>query len=380
MLASLYSKTTLQSSPEMHRISQNLLTERFLPITEAAARDQAPVDALELNFAVAMDFINAYLFGLPNGSNFLQDVKTRKRWLAVHQSTKPYGFWPLEFPNLTSFLIELGIHLVPQWVVAANDEVKDLCLEMLKTVESPSKTSPSLNLADENSTFTKPVVYDQLSSQLRASSNEAPSSSSSVSSSQTWFSLASELMDHVMAGTETSGWTLTYVMHELSQRPRLQSSLRSELLSLSPSITYPSTSSPVGTDNSSSAAATAELPAPRALDALRLLDAILLETLRLHPAVPGSQPRVTPTAAATRTTLAGYANIPGGVRVSTQAYSLHRNPDVFPEPEVWKPEVWKPERWLHARKEGKDEMMRWFWAFGSGGRMCIGSHFAMQGE
>lgn len=26
------------------------------------------------------------------------------------------------------------------------------------------------------------------------------------------------------------------------------------------------------------------------------------------------------------------------------------------------------------------EMLRWFWAFGSGGRMCIGSNLAMQGE
>jgi hypothetical protein len=39
-----------------------------------------------------------------------------------------------------------------------------------------------------------------------------------------------------------------------------------------------------------------------------------------------------------------------------------------------------PERWLSDGKEESvnriKEMNRWFWAFGSGGRMCIGNHFA----
>ena len=47
---------------------------------------------------------------------------------------------------------------------------------------------------------------------------------------------------------------------------------------------------------------------------------------------------------------------------------------MFPEPEVW-----KPERWLNAGEEKEREMLRWFWTFGSGGRMCIGRHFAVQG-
>ena len=42
-----------------------------------------------------------------------------------------------------------------------------------------------------------------------------------------------------------------------------------------------------------------------------------------------------------------------------------------------------PERWDcgDGDKEGKkrEEMNRWFWAFGSGGRMCLGSHFVLHG-
>ncbi|KAL8703388.1 MAG: hypothetical protein Q9201_003417, partial [Fulgogasparrea decipioides] len=55
------------------------------------------------------------------------------------------------------------------------------------------------------------------------------------------------------------------------------------------------------------------------------------------------------------------------------AYTLHRNPRVFPSPLSW-----NPSRWLDASEAHKTEIGRWFWAFGSGGRMCVGSNFAMQ--
>ncbi|KAI5358566.1 Putative cytochrome P450 [Septoria linicola] len=52
-------------------------------------------------------------------------------------------------------------------------------------------------------------------------------------------------------------------------------------------------------------------------------------------------------------------------------YSLHRNADVFPEPLRF-----DPDRWLGPAEEVA-VMNRWFWAFSSGGRMCIGLHLAM---
>ncbi|KAN0096812.1 putative cytochrome P450 [Hyaloscypha variabilis] len=366
MFGSIYSKSSLQSSSMIRDLCQELVVARLLPIIEKSAVKGSPINMLEYSSAVYMDFISSFIFGVQNSANFLDDSEARKAWLARRTITKEYGFWAMEFPLLTSLLARLGIHLEPPEINSVWDEIKDLCLEMLQKTEKPSKALPLLSQVElKSGVQTKPVVYDQLFNQLSSSSDKTPSSP--LSDSKLRLTVASELMDHIFAGTDTTSWTLAYLMHELSQRPDLQSSLRTELLSLSPPLIYiPSTT----TQNSMTES---ELPLSRSVDSLPLLDAILMETLRLRPSVPGSQPRITPPSdPRSLISICGYTNIPAGTRVSAQAYSLHRNTDVFPDPELW-----KPERWLDATQAEKDEMMSWFWAFGSGGRMCIGNHLAV---
>ncbi|MCJ1379685.1 hypothetical protein MMC17_002787 [Xylographa soralifera] len=341
----------------MVKISQVLLYQRLLPVIESLAREGSEVDVHELNFAATMDFINAYLFGLDNGSNFLEDAPFRKHFLALYYSRKTYTFWPQEMPKMMSFLHKLGIRLVPRFVEAANREIEDWCLSMCKGVETSLETG-----AKSTKTSTSPVVYSQLADSLLTSSTKSTPENSFHPKDLT---IASEMLDQLAAGHETSGITLTFLMHELSQRPKLQAALCEELLTLSPTLSYETRGA-----NEDQKSNLPEVPSPRALDTLPLLNALLLETLRLHAAIPGPQPRVTPS---TPTTLAGYSNIPPNTRVSALPYTLHRNAAVFPDPLTW-----KPERWLEAGKEEKEEMMRWFWAFGSGGRMCIGNNFAMQ--
>ena len=113
--------------------------------------------------------------------------------------------------------------------------------------------------------------------------------------------------------------------------------------------------------------------AARAIDALPLLNAVVLETFRLYPAIAGAQARQTPRSKNTK--LGVHNNIPGGIRVAARASSLHMNPAIYPEPDTW-----QPERWLNATTPQLAEMNRWLWVFGSGGRMCIGSHFATHGK
>ena len=350
MISNVYSKSYLQSSPEVHEISKIMVFDRLLPLLDDAAIKREPLDVLELNFSSTMDFIIAFIFGLQNGTNFIQNKGERQEWLGVYQSRRPFRFWAGELPGVVAFFKKLGINIVPQWVDAASKKLEDWT--MSKCEAAATSTDDSATSQSSSSPWTEPVVYNQLTKSLQASTGQKP-----------WLhplptSTATELHDHLAAGHETSGITLTYLFHELSLHPHLQAQLRSELLQLSPSLRTNE--------------AAHGIPSPRILDALPLLHACLIETLRIHAAIPGPQPRITPHPPIP---LANIPPLPPGVRVSAQAHTLHRNAAVFPEPESW-----NPNRWLHASEAQKSEMGRWFWAFGSGGRMCVGSHFAMQGR
>ena len=354
MVSNVYSKSYLQSSHELHSISDHIIYNRYLPALDTLAEEKTAVDVHELNFAVTMDTINAYIFGLSKGSNFVQDVKTRRYILHEYMCRRPYGFFDQELPGLSTYLAYIGILITPKWVGEATHAVQVFCLNMCNAARTSIESD--VQLAPEDT----PTVYKYLhQSIISSTTNSKPSNPPPNQDSH--FLIASELLDQLAAGHETSGVTLTYAIYSLSQHPPLQAALRKELLTLSPPIIYPAASQQ----------SIPTLPSPRSIDALPLLHAILMETLRLYAAIPGPQPRQTP---ATPTSIAGSPPLPGGVRVAAQAYSLHRNAEVFPEPEAW-----RPERWTESSKEQKEEMGRWFWAFGSGGRMCIGSNFAVQG-
>ena len=349
MIANVYSKSFMQSSEEAREMTRLILFDRMLPAINVHAASGSSLEVFEFNYAVTMEFINSYLFGVSSEIDFIQDVEMRKRFLDWYYKRSEHEFWNQELPGLARILRNIGIHLVPKSVHAANDKFEGWMLQLCRDAgESPETTS------DTAKARTQPVVYNQLADALKGSTAKTEAS---IYSSSEELLIASELLDHVIAGMDTSGYTLAFLFWELSRQPDLQTLLREELLTLSPPLTP---------DNKST------LPSARSVDTLPLLHAVVMETLRRHAAISGPQPRLTPS---TPTSLAGSPPLPAGVRVSAQAYSLHRNETVFPEAETW-----CPRRWLDADQGKKDEMMRWFWAFGSGSRMCVGSHFAMHGR
>ncbi|KAG6001571.1 hypothetical protein E4U21_004089 [Claviceps maximensis] len=153
--------------------------------------------------------------------------------------------------------------------------------------------------------------------------------------------IAAECLDHMVAGIDTTGDTLCFLMWELSQsrsahlRRRLTEELRNN--------------------------------ADLAIDQLPFLDAVLCEGLRCYPAIPMSLPRLVPQ---NGRVIDGFF-LPEKTIVSCQAHSVHRiNTLVFPEPDKF-----RPERWMVP--EGDADRRRMLFAFSNGGRGCVGRHLAI---
>jgi cytochrome P450 len=91
--------------------------------------------------------------------------------------------------------------------------------------------------------------------------------------------------------------------------------------------------------------------------------AVMKEAMRVHPSVGLLLERHVPTGGAT---ICGEY-IPAGTIVGINAWVLHNDPNVFPDPEKF-----EPERWLESSEEKLQEMERSFFAFGAGSRTCIG--------
>ncbi|KAJ5319732.1 hypothetical protein N7508_000015 [Penicillium antarcticum] len=327
MLTKTYSKSFLQASGDLRTISKVILWDRLMPILKQAGEKGEVLNVLPLFQAVGMDFISSFLFGLRPGTRYLLRIPEWKVWLGEYE----------KFKYLSRHDRYMGF-------------IENWCMGLCKRMEAHENLDVCRD--EEKLPLTNPIVYNQLRQSLLAEEEHDPRPLN--------LAIASELLDHLVAGHETTGITFTYMMWELSQHPELQVELQKELLTLSPSLKY------------QEADGEKPLPSPSAIDALPLLDAVVRETLRIHSPAPAQLPRVTPNTK-NGTSLHGYDHIPGDVMVSSTAYSLHRISEVYPRPLEW-----LPQRWLEPGDKIHD-MRRLFWPFGSGGRMCLGSNFALQG-
>jgi len=107
-----------------------------------------------------------------------------------------------------------------------------------------------------------------------------------------------------------------------------------------------------------------------ALDSCRYLHAVINETLRISPSLPGILPREVLLGGLT---VCGHS-FPSGVEISVPIYAVHHNPDVYPFPHKH-----IPERWL-AEETSEEAVKRCHDAltpFSYGSRMCIGRRLAM---
>ncbi|KAI0154723.1 cytochrome P450 [Xylariaceae sp. FL1272] len=144
---------------------------------------------------------------------------------------------------------------------------------------------------------------------------------------------------YIVAGSDTTSNSLTYITWAVCKQPKLRDRLVKEVQSL-----------PEGFSDDD-------------LKHLPFLSNCITEGLRRFPVVPAGLQRSVPQEGSS---IGGHW-LPGGATVMTQNWSLHRNPDIFADPDAF-----NPSRWENPTKSMKDSML----AFGGGSRVCIGMHLA----
>jgi cytochrome P450 len=338
MISNIYSKSVVTASPILLAQTSAIVYNRFLPSLEPVLEMHAGVlNIYALLSATTMDIVNGYIFGLKSSSNLVDNPEDLTWFLKLYNSRRSHNFWPQEFPEFSGFVEKwTGYKFAPQFVEEANDEIEKWTQRMCNNAGRVLQTS-NVELVDT------PVVYQQLVTALTKDVKKGGVETTNLAPL-----LASEVLDHLAAGFDTSGITLNYLVHEVSQHKDIQVRLQRELHTLSP-LLVPS-SAPA-------------LPDPKEVDALPFLHAVVWETLRLHTAIPGPQPRFTPAQGCCLGPEEMSYFVPGGVRVSASAGLLHANEEVYEHASEW-----RPERWLNMEQlsEGKRKDMesRWFWAFG----------------
>ena len=320
LLAKPHFKTSLMNAHGWHA-EQEKLAEDLKSRLQDIAATQPDLDFYDLFFAWSVAAISTYIFGPGESLNFMEDMAAARRTREAYFSQRLYLFLPEIIPIPTEYLRWLGYKPEVPWID-----------EMLDRAETTSKSLSSHPFD---------TVFEFMKRNLRPK-DKLRTGDEELSEKQTAI-LSSEMQDQIIAGVDTSMAVLTACAWELSseRNKHWQEKLRQELRT------------------------SVSVEKLQDLESLPILNAIIKESLRLYPPVAAGQPRMT----SKPVSLGSFGNqitVPPSVKVSCQAYSLHRS-NVFDRPEEW-----RPERWIDCTDEKKTEMERWFWAFGSGSRKCLG--------
>ncbi len=155
----------------------------------------------------------------------------------------------------------------------------------------------------------------------------------------TYAALRDELLTLLMAGHETTATALCWVFYRLWRHDDVRERVRDEL-----------------------ARVAGDGPlAPDSVSSLSYLQATIRETLRLHPILPLVARGLT------RPLHFAGLELPAGVIVAPDIYTVHRRPELWPDPERF-----DPERFLD---DAPGRSLRYL-PFGGGHRTCLGMAFA----
>ncbi|KAK6331178.1 hypothetical protein TWF696_003245 [Orbilia brochopaga] len=280
---------------------------------------------------LAIDIISEYLFSegfdtlLEDPDNHL--IKTLKR--GARNVWFFNFFWPVH--HLLIMLPQRILKVLVPKRLRGTADLEQFCADQVdELIHDPAK-------AQAKSTHT--TIFQVLMEGGKDGSSPRPSRQA----------LIGEAVTLTAAGLETTGSTLSSAVYYACLNPSVQEKLHDELVRAFPGVGEKSSD---------------EIELAKC-ERLPYLTAVLKESLRISPGLPGRLPRVTPRGG----TVCGTTHIPECTAVSMSIYLMHQNPSVYPNPKVF-----EPERWIETPNDPLRE--KYLVPFSKGSRSCLGLHLA----
>lgn len=291
-----------------------------------------PINVFILWSDMAMDVITAFSFGSKYNKKVMSDpFGMGKRIVMDFFVQSGPGFWVTQMPQYLSLVVSKDTKIKTKkcydWIMAQFQD-------SLKGLADSEQSLVNTLLGQKAQSVSKPA-FDKKST-------------------------ASECFDHIAAGHNTTATTLSFLYYELASHPEVQQRLIEELK-----------------DYNGGEFIASDDYHPQdylKIENLPFMNAVIDETFRVFPAIPGQEPRVAPKKGMIwrGSQETPKCVVPGGTVITMQPWSLHRNPKVFTDPNHW-----NPDRWLTTDKEKLRMMHRHLIPFSAGARMCIGKNIAI---
>ncbi|POS69238.1 hypothetical protein DHEL01_v212369 [Diaporthe helianthi] len=324
LLSHAYSKSAILQDKTTKSIEE--MARRYVELIDSEPNGVSDV-FLTLHY-YSLDNITHFIYGDSGSTSALQGVEIHRNLISdvMHPSRRRLSWCWVHVPSITRWLYtrkglvgQLVKHILPMQPPTTYTGIRTFALQAVEQFKSDLQSRKNV---DENSIVAHLWKYHQ----------------SVLANGLSDLQVASECADHFLAGIDTTSDTLMFLIWALSlpENWKFQERLRDEVSNL-----------PKESLNQYGH------PRADASDRCTYLQAVIKETLRLYAPLPSSEPR----SSSVDSVVDGFT-IPADTVVAMSPWILHRNPEIFQEPDMF-----DPERWLGP---SAPELNRWFSAFSSG--------------
>ncbi|XP_067659545.1 cytochrome P450 3A29-like [Haliotis asinina] len=307
----------------------NLCAKKLTKNFVRAAENGEVVDLKQYFGAFTMDAIGSTAFGIDIDSqnNFNNSfIRETKKVFDNAFLANPAIFLITLFPELTPVLKMFGMTALPK---TTNKFFTQAIREMVKQRRSEPEEERA-----------RRVDFLELMLNAEDDDDHHGDTTEKADNTLTMDEVIGQAFVFFLAGYETTASTLHFIGYILATKPDVQDRLVEEVASV------------LGDKE----------PDYDNIHGLVYMDRVINETLRLYPVVPAVNRYVSKT-----TTIKGWT-FPKGAFINIPIVIMHRNPDIYPEPQKFKPE----------RFEKSSEINPMLYQpFGQGPRQCIGMRLAL---